>query len=320
MSKLDPTIQLSVIVPIYNEQDVIAQFLKQALNVLTTHFSWFEIILVDDGSSDATIEKCLSFIHEYAQIRLLRLSRNYGHEIASTAGFDAAIGNYVLLMDADLQHPPELIPEMMAKAFEGFHNVCAQQNERPAESKIRRTFSKFFYYLSKKMTGLDIKSGQGNFRLLSRVAVESLKKMRENNRHLVMMFAYMGFNTGIVYYDCPPRAAGHSKYSYRKLFGLALDSIIGFSGRPLRTMAFFSTLVSFIMMIYAGFILIEKLLSPEHLIDGLASVIFLIACLFSILFLFLAVISEYISRILIETKNRPLYYIQQEISQGNDGY
>lgn len=311
----DQTIQLSVIAPMFNEQDVIVAFLEQTLAILSTNFEWFELILVDDGSSDKTIERCLPFIEQYPQIRILKFSRNYGHEIASTAGFDYAHGNFVILMDADLQHPPELIPEMIQKAEEGFDVVCAQQKQRPVESKLRRLFSKLYYKISKRMTGLDIPQGQGNFRLLSRAVVESLKKMRENNRHLVMLFAYMGFKTGSIYYDCPPRAAGVSKYNFKKLINLALDSIIGFSGRPLRTMAKFSILISIVMMFYAGFILIEKLLSPEHLIDGLASVIFLISGLFSILFLFLAFISEYISRILIETKNRPLYYIQQEIQK-----
>lgn len=311
----DKNIQLSVIAPVFNEQDVIAAFLERTLAVLSKHFEWFELILVDDGSSDKTIERCLPYIEQYQQIRILKFSRNYGHEIASTAGFDYAQGNYVVLMDADLQHPPELIPEMLAKAAEGFDVVCAQQNQRPVESKLRRIFSKLYYKISKRMTGFDIPQGHGNFRLLSRVVVESLKKMRENNRHLVMLFAYMGFKTGSIHYDCPPRAAGTSKYNFKKLINLALDSIIGFSGRPLRTMAKFSILISIVMMIYAGFILIQKLLSPEHLIDGLASVIFLISGLFSILFLFLAFISEYISRILIETKNRPLYYIQQEIQK-----
>jgi polyisoprenyl-phosphate glycosyltransferase len=308
-------IKISVIVPIYNEQEVIEQFLNRSLAVLEKNFNDFEIILVDDGSTDLSIEKCLPYIHRHPQIRLLKFSRNYGHEIASTAGFDHAQGQYVVLMDADLQHPPELIPEMMEKAKEGFDVVCAMQKARPMESRLRRLFSRLYYKVSKRMTGLEIPEGQGNFRLLSRNAVESLKKMRENNRHLVMLFAYMGFDAANVFYDCPPRAAGQSKYNFKKLMNLAIDSIIGFSGRPLRTMAKFSILISIVMMCYAGFILLEKLLSPQHLIDGLASVIFLIAGLFSILFLFLAVISEYISRILIETKNRPLYYIQQEFRQ-----
>lgn len=310
----DQSIFISVIAPVYNEQDVIESFLNRSLKVLKDNFEQFELILVDDGSSDHTVDKCLSFIQQYPEIRLLKFSRNYGHEIASTAGFDHAKGNYVVLMDADLQHPPELIPQMLAKAEEGYDVVCAKQNQRPVESRLRRWFSKMYYRISRKMTGLDIPQGHGNFRLLSRVVVESLKKMRESNRHLVMLFAYMGFKSASIGYDCPPRAAGQSKYNFRKLINLALDSIIGFSGRPLRTMAKFSIFISFVMMVYAGFILLQKLMSPQHLLDGLASVIFLISGLFSVLFLFLAIISEYISRILIETKNRPLYYIQQEIS------
>ena len=177
----DRSILLSVIVPMYNEQDVIDAFLERALKVLTENYNWFELILVDDGSQDLTVEKCLPYISKYPQIRLLKFSRNYGHEIASTAGFDHAKGDYVVLMDADLQHPPELIPKMFEKAEEGFDVVCGQQNQRPIETKMRRFFSKMYYRISRKMTGLDIPQGQGNFRLLSRVVVESLKKMRENN-------------------------------------------------------------------------------------------------------------------------------------------
>ena len=164
------------------------------------------------------------------------------------------------------------------------------------------------------MTGFDLSADHGNFRLLSRGVVDSLKKMKESNRHLLMMFAYVGYKTANITFDCQPRKAGKSKYNVRALINLSLDSIIGFSARPLRVMACFSVLISIVMMLYAGFILIQKLFTHQQLADGLASVIFLIAGLFSILFLFLAVISEYISRILIETKNRPLYNIKQEIT------
>ena len=140
----DQNIQLSVIVPLYNEEAVIEQFLQRILKVLQENFSWFELILVDDGSVDGSIGKCLPYIQQNPQIRLLQFSRNYGHEIASTAGFDHARGNYVVLMDADCQHPPELIPVMLEKAYEGFDVVVAKQNQRPLESKTRRFFSKLF--------------------------------------------------------------------------------------------------------------------------------------------------------------------------------
>lgn len=283
------------------------------MSILESHFEDYELIIIDDGSSDHTVSRCVAFIRSNKNIRLLSFSRNYGHEIASTAGFDHACGDYVILMDADLQHPPELIPELVSKAQEGFDVVCATRTNRENEAWIKKVSAKIFYRISKKISGYNITADTGNFRLLSRKVVESLKKMKESNRHLVMMFAYVGFKTATICYRCPPRAAGKSKYSLRKLINLALDSIIGFSARPLRAMSCLSVFISVIMMIYAGFILIQKLFTHQQLADGMASLIFLISGLFSILFLFLAVISEYISRILIETKNRPLYNIKQEM-------
>ena len=309
-----PDIKLSVIAPMYNEEAVIELFLEKTIDVLARNFANYELILVDDGSTDRTISRCLSFIKSNKNIRLISFSRNYGHEIASTAGLDHALGDYVVLMDADLQHPPELIPDMVKKAGEGFDVVCASRINREHESWLKKTTANLFYRLSRKMTGFELQSDTGNFRLISREVVDSLSKMKESNRHLVMMFAYVGYKTASIDYHCPPRAAGKTKYNLRKLIVLSLDSIVGFSSRPLRIMSCFSVFISFIMMLYAGFILIEKLFTHQQLADGIASVIFLTSGLFSVLFLFLAIISEYIGRILIETKNRPLYNLKQEIT------
>lgn len=308
------TIKLSVIAPMYNEEDVIESYLEKTIYILNKHFTDYELILIDDGSTDHTVSRCFSYIRDNKCIRMISFSRNYGHEIASTAGLDHATGDYVILMDTDLQHPPELIPDMVKKALKGFDVVCASRDNRESESFFKRTMASLFYRLSRKMTGFDLQSDTGNFRLLSRKVVDALNKMKESNRHLIMMFAYVGYKTASITYHCPPRSAGQSKYSLRKLINLSLDSIIGFSSRPLRTMAIFSVLISIVMMLYAGFILIEKLFAHQQLADGIASVIFLISGLFSILFLFLAIISEYISRILIETKHRPLYNIKQDIT------
>ena len=306
--------KLSVVAPMFNEEAIIEQYLERTLSVLNQHVVNYELILVDDGSTDHTVSRCLSFIKANKNIRLISFSRNYGHEIASTAGLDHALGDYVVLMDTDLQHPPELIPDMVKKAFEGFDVVCALRINREQESWFKRTTAHLFYSLSRKMTGFNLEANTGNFRLLSRSVVDSLKKMKESNRHLIMMFAYVGYKTATIDFHCPPRSAGKSKYNLRKLIGLSLDSIIGFSSRPLRLMSCFSVIISIIMMFYAGFILIEKLFSHQQLADGIASIIFLTAGLFSVLFLFLAIISEYISRILIETKNRPLYNLKEEIT------
>lgn len=307
-------IKLSVIAPVFNEEAVIETYLERTIEVLNNHFTDYELILVDDGSTDHTVPRCLFYIKTNKNIRLISFSRNYGHEIASTAGFDHALGDCVILMDTDLQHPPELIPDMVKKAEEGFDVVCASRVNRADESWLKKTTASLFYRFSRKMTGFNLNPDTGNFRLLTRKVVDSLKKMKESNRHLIMMFAYVGFKTASITYHCPPRAAGKSKYNLRKLINLSLDSIIGFSSRPLRVMSLFSVLISIIMMLYAGFILIQKLFTHQQLADGIASVIFLISGLFSVLFLFLAIISEYISRILIETKNRPLYNVKQEIT------
>lgn len=307
-------IKISVIAPMYNEEMVIETFLEKTVDVLSTHFVDYELILIDDGSTDHTVSRCVAYIKDNKSIQLISFSRNYGHEIASTAGFDHATGDYVILMDTDLQHPPELIPEMVSKANSGYDVVCAARSNREQESWLKRVTAKAFYGFARKMTGFELTADQGNFRLLSKKVVESLRKMKESNRHLIMMFAYVGYKTATISYHCPPRVAGKSKYNLFKLINLALDSIIGFSARPLRTMSFVSVLISGVMMLYAGFILIQKLFTHQQLADGIASVIFLTSGLFSVLFLFLAIISEYISRILVETKNRPLYNVKQEIT------
>jgi glycosyltransferase involved in cell wall biosynthesis len=298
----------------YNEEMVIETYLQETIAVLETHYRNYELILIDDGSTDHTLMRCTPYIKMNKNIRLISFSRNYGHEIASTAGFDHATGDFVILMDTDLQHPPQLIPDLVKKAKEGYDVVCASRSNRDHETRFKRVSARIFYRFTRKMTGFDMQGDTGNFRLLSRKVVESLKKMKESNRHLVMMFAYVGFKTATLPYHCPPRAGGKSKYNLKQLIHLSLDSIISFSARPLRTMSFLSIFISAIMMLYAGFILIEKLFTHQQLADGIASIIFLTSGLFSVLFLFLAIISEYISRILVETKNRPLYYIKQEIT------
>jgi dolichol-phosphate mannosyltransferase len=306
--------KLSIVAPFFNEEAVLAQYLEKTLAVLDMHFVHYEFILIDDGSTDQSWEICTYFVKKYPQMRLISFSRNYGHEIALTAGLDYATGDQVILMDSDLQHPPELIPDLVKKAAEGYDVVCASRMDRVHQSWLKKVTARFFYYVSRKLTKLPIEPDRGNYRLLTRTVVDSIKQMKESNRHLVMMFAYIGFKTAVLPYACPPRIAGKSKYHVRALINLALDSIIGFSARPLRLMSVFSLLISIVMMVYAGFVLIERLFLHQALADGIASIIFLISGLFSVLFLFLAVISEYISRILIETKNRPLYYVKQDLT------
>lgn len=304
---------ISIVGSTFNEEAIIANFIERTLAVLQNNFQHYEIVLIDDGSSDKTFSICQKYADQYPdKIRILAFSRNYGHEIALTAGIEHAKGDYVVLMDTDLQHPPELIPQLVENILKDYDIVYAARTSREGESWFKKLSTKLYYYLARKMSGLTFPSDSGNFRIISRKVVQSIAQLKEHNRHLMMLYAYVGFRTHSIPYQCEPRQAGKSKYSYGKLINLALDSIISFSQRPLRYMSIGSILISVIMACYAGFILLQKLFYNQHLAEGLASLIFVISSLFAILFLFLAVISEYIGRILTESKNRPLYYIREE--------
>lgn len=302
---------VSVVAPFYNEEKVIAEFIMQLSKVMQQHFSKYEIILVDDGSTDKTSEICRTIAQKNLSLRIISLSRNYGHEIALTAGIEHSQGDYVIQIDADLQHPPQLIPILYEKIIEGYDVVYAERRNRDKENFIKKSLTRLFYYIANKMTGLTIPNNATNFRIINRKVVDSITRFKENNRHLLMLYAYLGFKTAAIPFDIQPRYAGQTKYSYRKLINLALDSIISFSHRPLRYMSVLSVFISMILVFYAGYILLQKFFYDEHLADGVASVIFITSGLFAILFLFLAIISEYISRILVESKNRPLYYVKE---------
>lgn len=305
---------LSVVAPMYNEQEIIGAYLERTLKVLEQHYPRFEIIMIDDGSTDVTFDVCKQFADKYPQIRIIAFSRNYGHEIALTAGIDHARGDYVVQMDTDLQHPPELIPELVNKVQAGFDIVYAARSHRQNESWLKKTAAKAFYFIATKMTGFVVPEDASNYRVINKKVVQSIRQLKENNRHLMMLYAYVGYKTASIPFDVESRFAGKSKYSYRKLINLALDSIISFTHRPLRFMSIASIFISVIMACYAGFILLQHFFSNQNFAEGVASLIFVISTLFAILFLFLAMISEYIGRILIESKNRPLYYIREEYS------
>jgi len=319
MTSSSPPKKLSVVAPMYNEATIIGEFIDRVMTVLSRQGGEFELILVDDGSKDNTVAVARAKSKQWPNLRIITFSRNYGHEIASTAGLEHANGDYVILLDSDGQHPPELIPELIAKAQEGYEVVYAARQNREDQSWFKKKCAQWFYRFSRAMTGFEIDEQFGNFRLLSRCVVDSLKQMRETNRHLLMLFAYVGFRTTSIPYICEQRAGGKTKYSYRKLMNLAIDSIISFSHRPLRYMSIISIFISLMLTLYAGFIVLEKMFSNQQLAEGMASVIFIISGLFGVLFFFLAIISEYISRILVESKNRPLYYIQQTFTSETSG-
>lgn len=304
------TLKISIIAPMYNEQEVISSFVEALFSIINLSEYQFEVLLIDDGSTDDTLTICDKLAKKDSRIKVLAFSRNYGHEIASTAGLNFAEGDYAILMDSDLQHPPSLIPKLINKALEGYDVVSAKRTNRDNESWLKRKTAQIFYKVASKMTGFQLDSDIGNYRILSRKVIDSLKQMKESNRHMLMLFAYIGYHATTIPFHCEDRVAGKSKYTYRKLFNLAVDSLVSFSHRPLRYMSILAICISVLCLGYAGFIVIQKLFCEQTLADGVASVILMISGLFSVLFLFLAVLSEYITRILVETKDRPLYYIK----------
>ncbi len=303
---------ISVVAPMHNEAGSIREYILQTMTVLQKNYDVFELIIIDDGSTDDSVIIVKELMSKYLHIRLIILSRNFGHENALSAGLAIAKGDYVVLMDSDLQNPPQLIPKLLHKLNEGFDVVYAARKERHGESWLKKISSSFFYWLAKKMTGFELSADAADFRILRRKVVNALNQLKENNRKLIMLYAFVGFSTASVPYEVPPRFAGKSKYNYFKLIKTALDAILSFSTRPLWMMSILSIILSVLSAGYAGFIFLQHLI-VNNLIDGVASILCFTAAMFSILFLFLALLSEYIGRIMTETKERPLYYIRQEI-------
>jgi dolichol-phosphate mannosyltransferase len=312
--KMNQDILISVVAPVYNEEECIEKYILDTLSVLKSNYLNYELILVDDGSTDNSERFIKDIQNKVENIRLLTLSRNYGREIAMSAGLDNSIGDYVVIMDSDLQDPPELIPKLVEKALSGFDVVYAARISRSGESALKIITSRYFYKITAKMTGLKIPDDAGDFRVFSRRVVNSINQLKEHNRYMKMLYAYVGFSSVGIPFKRKKRYAGKTKYNYASLINASLDAIISFSNKPLRIVSILSIVLSFILFFTSIGVVLYKLIYSNTIVEGWASTIVLVSFLFSILFIFLSIISEYIGRILLEAKNRPLYYIKEETS------
>lgn len=312
---------LSVVAPCYNEEAVIGEFINRTVAVLDEHFANYELLLVDDGSKDRTVAKIAEFQKHNSNIRLIRFSRNFGKEAAVTAGLEHSIGDIVVMIDSDLQDPPFMIPLLLSKLDEGYDVVSAEHTARKKESWLKKSTSRIFYRVATHMTGLVIPDSVGDFRAMRRKVVNSIISVRDNVRYMKMIYAYVGFRNGTVKYEREPRFAGETKYNYPRLINAAFDAIISFSDKPLRYISLMCIGVSvgaFFIIIY---VVLAKIFfdSGAPIANGWTSLVVLINTMFCLLFAFLAVISEYISRILRESKHRPLYFAE-EIKGGRIEY
>lgn len=301
-------VELTVIVPIYNEEKNIYTIFSRIFEVCNSLALTWEIIFINDGSKDASLYLIQELATKNQEVKYISFSRNFGHQIAVTAGLDKAIGNSVVIIDADLQDPPELIVELYRKYREGFEVVYAKRRTRKGESFMKLWTAKLFYRLMGTLTNINIPMNTGDFRIIDRKVVDILKKMPEPNKFLRGQISWIGFRQTHVEYDRNERAAGVTGYTYRKMVKFALDGITSFSESPLRIATVFGFMVSilaFVLLIYA---LYSKLVAQDS-VPGWASLIISVLFLGGIQLLSLGVIGEYISRIMANVRSRPLYVV-----------
>jgi polyisoprenyl-phosphate glycosyltransferase len=303
--------KISILIPAYNEEEVLYSLYYRLIKVIDSHSNYFfEILFVNDGSHDNTLNIIKELREEDLRISYVNLSRNFGKETAMIAGLDYAQGDAVIILDADLQDPPELIPEMITYWEQGFDDVYAKRKNRAGETWIKKATAKTFYKLLKKTTRIPIQENTGDFRLLDRRCVEALKQMRETQRYTKGMFSWIGYNKKELLFDRDPRAAGETKWNYIRLVDLAIEGITSFTTAPLRFSALFGFTISIFSFIYMLWIILKTLLFGEEVM-GYPSIMTVILFLGGIQLLSIGIIGEYLGRIFNETKKRPLYFVEE---------
>ncbi|MGA8326058.1 MAG: glycosyltransferase family 2 protein, partial [Candidatus Cybelea sp.] len=304
---------LSIVVPLYNEAENIAPLVDRIAGVverLRADYD-FEIVLVNDGSTDGTVAAIRGAMQRYRHVVLINLSRNFGHQLAATAGIEIAAGDAVVLMDGDLQDPPELIEAFVRKWRQGYDVVYAVRRARPGESRFKLLTARAFYRVIKRLTKIAIPLDTGDFRLMSRRVVEALRRLTERHRFLRGMVSWVGFNQTAIEYDRDVRYAGSTKYPVGKMVRFAMDGITSFSDIPLRFASYVGFTVSAIAFVYALIIIAFKLFSlrPPAYTPGWASTIVAVLFLGGVQLMSLGILGEYIGRVYDEVKGRPLYLI-----------
>jgi glycosyltransferase involved in cell wall biosynthesis len=307
--------KITILIPAYNEQKVL-HYLYERLTALTTKNSKYdyELLFVNDGSKDDSLSIIKGFAEKNKKVSYLNLSRNFGKEIAMIAGLDHATGDAVVIIDADLQDPPELIPEMIKFWEEGYDDVYAKRRTREGETWFKKFTSRMFYRVLQRSTEITIQQDTGDFRLLDRRAVEAIKQIRDKNRYTKGFFSWIGFNKKEILYDREPRVAGETHWNYFKLATLAIDGIVSFTLAPLRLATFAGAFISAFAFLYLIFLVIRTIFFGSDL-AGYPSMMAVILFLGGVQLLSLGIIGEYVGRIFNETKQRPLYLVEDYHTQ-----
>jgi glycosyltransferase involved in cell wall biosynthesis len=314
MQLQNKTIFISCVVPVYNEQALIQMFVAKLHHVLREFAHEFEIIIVDDGSRDNTIGQIQQLPKDYP-VKLLGLSRNFGKEIALTAGIEHASGDVVILLDADFQHPVELLHRFLQYWAEGYDMVYGVRRNRKSESYFKRNFARLFYWVMQKITSIDMPNNAGDFRLMDRKVVDAIKLFPERTRFMKGLYAWVGFKKIGVPFEVENRPAGKSSWGFAKLTELAITGITSFSDVPLRVWGFVGFIISLISFIYAIYIVTVTMIFGADL-PGFPTLVVAIMFLGGIQLLSVGILGEYIARIFTEVKQRPKYLLQ--IKEGFD--
>lgn len=302
---------VTILVPAYNEQEVLHLLYNRLKTIMDEQNTYdFEVLFVNDGSKDNTLKIIQDLRITDERICYLNLSRNYGKETAMIAGLDYAKGDCVIIIDADLQDPPELIPQMLEYWEQGYDDIFAKRKSRKGETFLKKFTSKMYYKTLQSMTNIEIQKDTGDFRLLDRRCVEALRSIRESQRYTKGLFSWIGYNKKEILFDRDPRAAGQTKWNYGKLINLSIDGITSFTTSPLRWAAILGILVSLAGFIYMLVIIFKTIFNGID-VPGYSSTMVVILFLGGIQLIFLGVIGEYLGRAFYEVKGRPLYFVDR---------
>lgn len=303
--------KISVLIPFYNEEEVLPQLYERLAGVMDSmpEYDW-EAMLVNDGSKDCSLVAAARMHEQDKRFHYIDLSRNFGKETAMMAGFDHVTGDCVVIMDSDLQHPPEVIPEMVAEWEKGYDDIYGQRLTRGKEPWLRKVLSLAYYRLLQKSTNIPILENTGDFRLLDRMCINALKSMREANRYTKGMYCYVGFRKKGVPFRQEERAAGSTKWNFFKLFNLAVEGITSYTSAPLRIATVAGIVIALLALLYLVYVVIKAIAVGDP-VAGYPTIIVSILFLGGLQLLFLGILGEYIGRIFTETKQRPVYFIRE---------
>ena len=303
--------KITILVPAYNEEEALPFLYERVSKIMNEMKNYeFELLFVNDGSKDNTLNEIKELRKKDKRISYVDFSRNFGKEIGMIAGLDYATGDCVIIMDADLQDPPELIPQMVELWEQGYDDVYAQRKSRAGETWLKKFTSKMYYRVLQSLTRVEIQKDTGDFRLLDRRCVNALKKMRESSRCSKSMFSWIGYKKKAILYDRDPRIAGKTKWNYKKLIDLAIDGITAFTTSPLRISTYISIPTFLALFIYFIYVII-KCIRLNIAIQAYQAIILLILFFAGVQIVLIGIMGEYLGRIFNESKNRPLYLVNE---------